>query len=520
MDSSNLSTGKRLLSSAGLIVFITVLSKIIGFVRDLAMTNYFGSGAYTDAYFVARKIPDTLFIAIAASISSVMIPMYTDRLTLKGAAVANRFANNIVNIGILISVIICIPGIVFSRYLVYFFAPKLSEQTALVATSLTRLMFVTLIFSVLLNIYAAILNSNKSFAGPQLAGLPLNICIIIACVFFSSRYGIYSLAIAYVIGSFFQVVIQLPFLKGKFKYKFILDFKDRSLYKMGFLLVPVLLGSSFDAINSLVDVNLASGLETGSISAINYSLRLMGFVTGIVVVAMSTVLFPHMSELTSLKQMRELKKFVRKSVLLLIILIMPLIVGVLFFSNDIIQLLFERGEFLPKDTALTSFAFKFYFIGVIFYGIRFVLGRVFYSLKDTKTPMINGAIAIIINIIFNFILIKPMRVGGLALATSISAFSACVLLFLSLYKKIGHLGLKSMIPTVLKVGFSLAVMSAVIVVLRLLPFPDYRIMLACCIVVGGIVYSALLNILKVPEFTWVFGTAKDMILKKLRINRG
>jgi len=214
------------------------------------------------------------------------------------------------------------------------------------------------------------------------------------------------------------------------------------------LAVPVIVGASVNDINILIDRTVASGIAVGGISALNYAARLNGFVQGLIVVSVTSVMYPMISRMPVDDNLEGLKQTLKDAISIVSLLIIPATIGAMAFSNEIVNLLFGRGAFTVEAINMTGDALFYYSVGMIAYGLRDILSRAFYSLKDTKTPVITATIAVILNIVLNLILSRYIGIGGLALATSISSIVATVSLFFILRRRIGALGIKGLTMSV------------------------------------------------------------------------
>ncbi|MBW4873786.1 MAG: polysaccharide biosynthesis C-terminal domain-containing protein, partial [Paeniclostridium sp.] len=243
----------------------------------------------------------------------------------------------------------------------------------------------------------------------------------------------------------------IPFLKKTgYKHNLKVDVKDNNVRNIIYLIIPVFLGSYVDQINNVINRTLASTLDTGSITALNYANKLNVFAIGILVISISTIMYPILSKFASQNNMKAFKGSLIRCINLVIIIMLPIMVGMMVFATPIVSLLFEGGSFSSRDTFLTSTALLFYALGMVSFGIRDMLSRGFYSLQDTKTPVKNAVAAVFVDIVFSIILVKIMGIGGLALSTSISVTFGAILLMVALRKKIGRLGIKSSVITFLK----------------------------------------------------------------------
>ncbi|ADL69961.1 murein biosynthesis integral membrane protein MurJ [Thermoanaerobacterium thermosaccharolyticum] len=434
-----MSIAKNTAKAAGLVMVITFISKVTGFLREVVLGSKFGTTKDVDAYNMAQNIPMVLFAAIAASIGTTVIPLFSEYLTKKGKDKAFEFINNLLNVIILMTVLFTVIAAIASPIIVKIMAPGFKGDVYYETLKLTIILLPVMIFVAVSNIITGALQSLQHFAVPAMIGIPYNIIIIGTALMYGAKYGIYGVAIATVIGSIVQILIQLPvLLKFGFKYRFVLNLKDESVRKVIILAIPVLIGTSIQVINTYVDRMIASYLPAGSIAALNYANRLIGF--DIFSMAIAIVIYPMLSRYFASNNIDEFIKGIKMAVKAILYIMIPVTVGAIIFRVPIIRILFERGAFDERSTYLTSIAFMFYSLGMTANGLRNVLSRGFYSLKDTRTPMINGAIAVLINIGLNLAIVRYLALGGLALSTSVAATATSLMLMYSLRKKIGRIG--------------------------------------------------------------------------------
>ena len=292
---------------------------------------------------------------------------------------------------------------------------------------------------------------------------------------------------------------------------------------MLWLIAPVLIGVAVNQINTIVDRTIASTLVEGSISALNYATKLNQFVMGMFIVSISSVVYPMLSKLSTENNKEKFNKSIITSVNTVTLLVIPISIGAIILANSIVKLLFQRGEFDVRATQMTAVALIFYSIGMIGYGLRDILGKVFYSLQDTRTPMINGVIAMVLNITLNILFVKytNMQLAGLAFATSISALFPIALLFISLRRKIGSFGGKSIALGMIKSLISGIIMAVVTLfayntIANILGsgFIKEVITLALSVGIGAIVYGTSIIILKVDEVNIILEKVKGKLNRK------
>lgn len=506
---------KGLATSAVALMGVTFISKILGFARDVVLASSYGAGVVSDSYLMALNIPTVVFVMISTALATSFIPMYTEINENKGKDEALKFTSNVISIVLLISLAIIALGIIFTEPLVKLFAMGFEGERLALTVSFTKVFMLGVGFVGITYIVKSYLEINNRFVVTGLMPLPYNILILISIII-SVKYGTKVLAIGTLIALFSQLLVQLPFaFKEGFKYKPSIDLKDENLKKMALLIAPMLLGASVNQLNSLIDKNLASTLAAGSLSAMNYAYKLNIFVTGMFIASITSVVYPLFSRLTSSNNIEELKKAITTSINSVLLIIIPVSIGAFVLAEPIVQVLFERGEFSHDSTVITAGVLAAYAVGMLATGVRDVLVRVFYSLKDTKTPMRNSIICVGFNIVFNIILIKYFGVAGLALGSSLSAIVAVVFLTINLRKQIGRFNGKLMVSTFIKTMTAGAVMAlAVISTYNLIVGLHQKIALFGSIGIGAIVYGVMVFVLKVDACEYVIDIIKEKINRK------
>jgi putative peptidoglycan lipid II flippase len=505
-----------------LVMIITLLSKITGFLREILLGSAYGATYVTDAYLVSLTIPQTLFASIAAAIGTTYIPLYSHIRVEEGPEEAIRFTNRVLNVVVVVSIALAVLGMVFTHPIVSLIAMGFKGEVLELAVSFTRITFPMIIFIGMSQIFIGFLQANNEFALPALTGIPSN-AIIITMLLLSGVVGPYGLVFGTVVGTAVGLIVLLPgaFKKG-YRYSRVLNFKDPYVAKVAALALPVMLGSTVQQLNALIDRMLASGLPEGSISALNFANRLNGFAYGLFTVSLATVIYPLLSRLSAEKDMAGFKDKLVKSLNVITLIILPITVGAVVLRQPIVSVLFERGQFDAKATSMTASALMFYSLGMVFYGYRDVLNRTFYSLQDTRTPMLNGVLTVLCNIVLNLILVRFMQHDGLALATSLSAMIMTLLLFVNLRKLMGGIGGKKLVGTFLKCGAASLIMGVAVYWLngfaaeyispssKMIGF----LILALLIGFGALLYFGLIYLFRVEEVKWLI----DMVKKRLRIS--
>lgn len=499
----------------------TLMAKILGFGRELALASAYGASGTSDAFLVAMNIPAVIFSAIGTSLGTAFIPLYCDLEAKEGKEASLKFSNNVLNIVVLLCLIASLVGVVFTGPIVKLFAVGFKGETLTQAIYFTRVLILGMAFLGMSYIMMAFLQVKENFVIPGLMSVPYNVLIIIS-IFFSVTINPNLLPWGTLFGLSLQFIFQYPFARKKgFKYRPYINLKDEHLRKMLWLVGPVLIGVAVTQVNSIVDRTIASTLVEGSISALNYATKLNQFVMGMFIVSISSVIYPMLSKLSTENNQKQFKESIVTATNVVTLIIIPISVGAIILAHPIVKLLFQRGEFDARATQMTAIALIFYSIGMLGFGLRDILGKVFYSLQDTKTPMINGIIAMGLNIVLNLAFVKytNMGLGGLALATSISSLLTIVLLSVSLRRKIGAFGGKKIISVLIKSIIAALLMALVtklaynaIDAILSVGFIQDAIKLAISVGLGAIVYAISIIVLRVDEVKLIV----NMINKKVK----
>jgi len=448
---NNLTRSEKAVKSVAIIVIFTLASKLLGFFREILIAAKFGSSTETDTFFIALAAINLLSSLLNTSINTTMIPVLSEVQARKNKQEKNTHTNNILHIILTTSLLIISLGLILAPSCIRIIAPGFEDGQFMLAVRLMRMGLFVMVFSGVVGVYRGYLQSELMFTESAVSQFPFNFVYIFFLVFLSNVFGINGLMAANVLAVGSQILIQIPGLrKAGYKYKPVFDIKDEYIRKVLLLVPPVLLSVAVNDLNKIIDKALASNLVVGSISALNYSNRLQTFVLGVFVSAVTTVMFPMLSQEANKEGIEDMKKVMGFGINVILLITIPAAVGLIVLSEPIVRAAFERGAFDAVATSMTSGALVFYSLGLVAMALRTLLDRVFYSLQDTKTPLKNGTVAVGLNIVLNLILVKFMAHRGLALATSITTIIATLLLYNELKRKIGSLGTKRYVECGLK----------------------------------------------------------------------
>jgi putative peptidoglycan lipid II flippase len=519
-------TGTKVVRAAGLLMLTMVVSRLLGYVRDIVIYTQFGQGSLTDAYNAAFSIPDFLYmLLVGGALSSAFIPVFSGYLATGKAEEGWRAASIIFNtIMVLLLTGIGI-GLIFTPQLVHLLVPKLSAEAIDLTIKLTRIMFAQTFFMAMNGIAMGILNSHKHFTSPAVGSVLYNLMIIVVGWTLSLRWGIMGFSIGVVAGAIVNFAVQIPALvRFGLRYEFSFDLTHPGVRKIMHLMLPVLIGLSVTQFNLFVSQNLASGLAEGMISALRTAQRLMQVPIGVFGIAVAVAVFPTLSEQSARQEIADFKRTVSLGVRTVIFLTLPAAVGLIVLRVPIVQALFEQGKFDRFDTLATAEALLYYALGLFAYSAIQVLNRVFYSIQDTKTPVAVGVVTILLNIGLNFTLIDYLGHGGLALAYSLAGiFNLLTLLFLFRYR-MGKIGARLLLTSFLKTLFASVVMGAaayltVDFLQGILIFPEklnQLITVTGGIITGVLVFGGLTLWMRMEEAQMALSILRRRFAKKRR----
>lgn len=456
------------LRATGVVGGATLVSRAFGYIRDMVVASLFGTGAATDAFFVAFRIPNTLRRLFAeGALTIAFIPVFTEHLTRSPREDAETLSRSTGLLTFLVISVITLLGVGFAPWIVKIFAYGFTQDpdTFDLAVHLTRIVFPYILLVCLVAWAMGILNSFKHFFAPAFAPVLLNLGMILCALLLRSYFPhpIFALAVGVILGGILQILLQIPFLaRTGMTFWGRINLLHSGLKRIALLMLPAMFGLAVYQLNVLMGTLLASFLLPGSISFLYYADRVVEAPLGIFAIALATAVLPTMSEKTAAKDIEGLKETLNYSLRALLFLIIPATLALIVIRAPIVNVLFERGEFTAESTRNTASALWAYAVGLIaFSGVRVVVPA-FYSLQDTRTPVRVALIAFISNLAFSLTLMGPMQHVGLALATSLSAYLNLALLLYLLHRKIGGLNLTDLVPAVVKMLVASGIMAVAV----------------------------------------------------------
>ena len=416
--------------------FATLLSKVLGLVRDSMLTAYFGSGMGSDAFLTASTIPTQLFdVVIGGVISATFIPVFNDIMTKKSKDEAMRFVNKFITLVLLAAVVISVIGIIFASSLVTLQAPSYDAQKHLLAQQLTAIMFPMIIFTGLAFSCVGLLQSFGEYNVPSIISLVSNIAIILYYVLLGKKFGVYGLAVTMVIAWSLQLIIQIPFLKRfGVRYRPDFRFKDPSIKQAALLAGPMLISTWVQPLYSLVNQRLASNVAS-AVTYIQQSSRLYIIVTGVFSFVVTNLIFPKLSQAVAENNKEEANSLIVTSLKAIFLVILPIMVVFMVAAEPIANVMYGHGKMSAEGVQNIGYLLKLYSIGMLALAANEVLSKAFFSMQDSKPPMRNSIVSMVVNIALAYLLYHYMSTPGLALATVGGSVTNALLNYICMVRK-------------------------------------------------------------------------------------
>lgn len=435
---TNENKSPSVLKAAWIIAVVTIVSKLIGFVRDIIIANYYGAAMVSDAYYYAYQIPSLSLILLGGvggpfhsatvAIFSKLIP----NLQEKPSEYVNKLYSTFMTATIIFFLVLSAIMFIFPRQIMGLIISGGSPDMINLAATHLKIMTPLLVIGGIVGIYYGILIIYRQFMLPNLSPIIMSLAIIGVVIAAPSDQKGYALAWATTIGAILQLIIQYPNIR-KLGYKLKPNFaftNNPEFKEICELLFPAVLSSTVGQIHIYVDMFFTSSISEGAWTAIGYANRVFQFPVGILVTAFLVPLFPIFAKLVADKDYNGIKNYFNKGVGVLFFGAIPIIIGILVVGMDAVRLVFERGLFDEKATFMVTEALWFLSVSIIPYVFRDSITRVYYSFNDSKTPFVVAFSSIVLKLVLNYVLISKMHfgIGGITLSTSlVTLFNACVL---------------------------------------------------------------------------------------------
>ncbi len=513
---------KGFLNTTVLLTVSALISKILALIKDMFVASKFGASSESDTFLLVNTTIILIASLITQANNAVFLPELVKAEINGGMTEKNKLARNMKVALSLVALFIVISCYIGTPLLLKCIAPGFSEAEHKLAVLMFRISLPVVIITVLSSVNISYIQTFKRYTETALNDIVLNTTCILSLVFISNALGIYALTIAVVVGHLFQLLLQAFGLK-KVGYKHIgeVSLKDERLLKIVKLAIPMFISTGISDLNKMIDKAMASGLSTGTISGLNYASKISTLVLGILIVPLTTSIFPILSEHIERNNKKEFTKTVEIGISYVFLLTFPVSAMLVAVGKLIVQILFERGSFNSYATDLTSECVIFYAIALVGMSIRLLMIKSFYSMQNTKIPVINGAVCVVMNIILNIILCKYLAHIGLTMATAISSTLLAVLLIYSFNKNACKLDIKMIVLKLLKCLFSAALMGVIVYFVYNYILLNYcnslinrLLVLAVLSIIGIFIYFVLLLIFKMEDVSGLIKVFTNRFRKK------
>ncbi|MGE4483473.1 MAG: murein biosynthesis integral membrane protein MurJ [Oscillospiraceae bacterium] len=494
--------------TVSLMMIITIAGKLMGLWRDRLLSINYGTGIETNAFLMASRIPRVFFDAVFASaIAASFIPVFNEYMVKKGEREARDFAGNFITVMGFLSLILTALGMAFAPQLTAFFADGYDAPTAALCTSLTRLMFPTVLFTGIAYCFVGIIQSMDEFNLPAAISLVSNSIIIIYYYTLNEKFGIFGLAGAFLIAWLMQALVQMPYLKTHgYKYKPSLSFRSEGMKKVFTLMLPVMVSTWVLPINQTINGKFASRLFDGAgVSAIEFSNNLYLIIVGVFVLSVTNFIFPRLSRMSSGSEGEAFRQTISDAMHSSLFIVIPLMAGLMALSRPIVELIYGGGEFGDFSVGITSRALLFVALGMVGYTVQAVLSRVFFAQQNGRIPLVAGIFSIAVNIVLCMLLIDRFDVAGLSVASAISCTVNAVILAMPLKKRGMNFLTRDFLIDMAKIIFSTLVMTAAVLLIKPLTAglmqgkPGQALTVVLSAMAGVSVYAAISVVLRIPE---------------------
>ncbi len=421
-------------SKAAIIVgFFTLLSKLVGLIRDPLLAGKIGVGDSLDIYYAAFRIPDFIFnLLVLGTLSVALIPVFTEWL-LKDKDKANRISSSVLNISVSGMAAICLILLIFSAPLTKALVPGFSGDKLAHTIQLMRLFLLSPIIFTASNVFTSFLTASKKFLVLSIAPIMYNLGIIFGLFFFYPHFGLMGLGYGVILGALCHLLVQIPeAVRFGWRFKAVIDWHEPTLKKIAKLFIPRIIGVDISQISLIVGTTVGSILAAGSVTIFNLANNLQAAPLGIFALSISAASFPLLSEHYSKGDNKAFLKTLADNVIMVLFFIIPITILMLIFRAYIVRIIYGHGKFNWNDTVLMFTTFGILTFSLIGQSLSPLFSRSFYSRQNTIIPVMVNICSIIVDIILAYVLGKQFGLVGIAGGFVIACTLDALVMFLFL----------------------------------------------------------------------------------------
>ena len=497
------------IGSAVLVMIVVLLSKFLGFLRQVVIASSYGSNLNTDIYFLSSDFMIGLSGALLASLTTALVTIYIDISIKKDKDSANAVASKMLTLFLLVGGVFILLTNLFAPFIAKILAPSYTASDSDILVKYLRIFSVTFIFTSFQSIYAAVLNANNSFVPGKLYGIVYNPIAIVMVLLFSGKFGINALVAAYFLGNVAQTLLLKHLCHDTFSFRPSLNFNDQNIKHLILLSLPLLLSNIFIQLNGIIDKAICSVLGEGIASNYSYAYTLEQFITATITATLSLILLSKYATYVAEENTEMVIKTFKESLSGLIILLLPITIIACVMSPEIVKIVYMRGQFDEIAAFHTSRALIGFSIGFGLIAIREMYIRLHFSYQDTKMPMIANIAAVVLNGVLSLILAKYIGIMGVSLATSLSVILTIFLLNKSIKKYIPNFRFSAMLKLLLKLTPACIVTTVFTIYLKSILDLNIIIEFAVCASGGIFVYIISLILVKCEELMVLISQIRD-----------
>jgi len=434
---------KKLAVSAGLVASIAVVSKFLGFFREIALAFYFGAGVVTDAYLVATAIPGFFYFCVGAALTTAFIPVYSKVSASEGAR--KEFLGSLLALIFVVCTVLVVLLILNAGELVAFIAPGLDQEGYNLARRFTQIFAIGIFLTAAINVLTSILHVHGLFAVPALSGLVFSLSVLLSIIF-AYQYGVIYLILGPLLGKGLEVVLMLPFARRAFSGvipRF--QFSDPNIKAIIVLVGPMALGLAGAQANLIVDRVFGSQVESGAISALSYAFALANVVVSVISVSVASVIYPSLARMSASQMSGSAISLASKALGIVLVWVVPAAAVLAIFREDVVSVVFGRGRFDSVAVENTSVALGFYALGIVGLTVREIITRIYYARGKPLFPALNVLCAAVLNAALTFWWTPLYGIAGIACATLVSVCASVLWLAFDALKSLGTSELKQVL---------------------------------------------------------------------------
>jgi len=495
----------------------TLASTLLGFVREIVYARMYGTSWQLDAFLAAAVVPTIVFGVFSGALVTALVPLFSDYVSTEREDDAWRLASTV-----LLTLLVMLTGAAaLGAWLAPSYVPLIARfphAHLALAVGMTRILMWTIVPISLSGVIGAMLNAYHRFGAAAAQGIAANLLIILAVTLGTHRYGAYALVYGTLAGAIAQVFVTLPNFFALRRFRFAFDLRHPGVIRLLHVLAPIAIGSAAGQIALFFDRYFASALPAGTISGMNYAVKVVGFPQQIFVTAVATVVFPLFASQFALENKAAMRRSISTAVRVVVFVTLPSAVGLCMLAGPIVQTLFERGAFTADATVLCAHFLPFAAVGLVGLAANVVLTRALYASGAVRAAIALSVASVALNVILSIAWLPSLGARGLLLANAVSQTAQTIALLALAYRVIGGFDVRGIGLSLLKVGGCALVMAlalAVVQITRRPPDPNGFARLANLgehLLFGAFVFLGLARIVDSRELHLVF----DLLLRRRR----